>query len=261
MLNRRIFHPPFRLGRKLGMVIMTAMAVSQVHAHDSPLHSIPETPSQDIIVNQQTVGVSSKLRYGPVRSGETLSSIARQHTPTNMSRKKYMNMILQLNPQAFINNNKNKLKAKSVLILPNYQDTIGVPSIAKQRTQFNDQKIQLLEYNASLQLKSTAAAAPFFPQVPIRVIVPNTLSQQQKQAKLQAQIQQTQQTVIHEQVSLLQQINLLEQQLSVSQESVAELNHNQQQLALRNQNLLLQLQDLHVKYEHIIKNYTFSPKF
>lgn len=264
MLNGRIFHPRFRLGRSLGMVIMTTMALSQAQAHDSPLHSIPETPSQDIIVNQLTVGVSSKLRHGPVRSGETLSSIARQRAPTNMSRKKYMDMILQLNPQAFINNNKNKLKAKSVLILPNYQDnhyTVGNPSIAKQRTQFNDQKIQLLEYNASLQLKSTAAAAPFFPQVPIRVIVPNTLSQQQKQAKLQAQIQQTQQTVIHDQVSLLQQINLLEQQLSVSQESVAELNHNQQQLDLRNQNLLLQLQDLHVKYEHIIKNYTFSPKF
>lgn len=277
MLNGCIFHTHFRLGkwlhvelrqglsrglaRGLGIAIMTAMAASQAHAHDSPLHSIPETPSQDIIVNQLIVGVSSKLRHGPVRSGETLSSIARLRAPTNISREKYMNMIFQLNPQAFINNNKNKLKAKSLLILPDYQDNNNAMRdaiIAKQRTQFNDQKIQLIEYNSSLQLKSNTVAAPFFPQVPIRVITPNTLNQQQKQIKLQAQIQQT---VTHEQISLLQQVNNLQQQLTANQDKVTELKDNQQQLALRNKNLLLQLQDLHVKYDHIINNYTFSPKF
>lgn len=253
MLNRRIFHPPLQCGRwlKFGLgirivtVTVTAMALSQVHAHDSPQHTIPATPTLDIIVNQLTIGVSSTLRYGPVRSGETLSSIARQHAPKNISRKQYMNMILQLNPQAFIHHNINKLKVKSVLILPSYQDNANMrhdASIAKQRTQFS-------EFTA------------FFPQVPIRVIAPNTLSQQQKQAKLQAQIQKTQQTVMHEQVSLLQQISQLEQQLSIRKKHVAKLNHDQQQLLLRNQNLLRQLQDLHVKYDHIINNYTVIPKF
>ncbi|SQD78188.1 protein of unknown function [Moritella yayanosii] len=42
---------------------------------------------------------------------------------------------------------------------------------------------------------------------------------------------------------------------------MAKLNHEQQQLSLKNHNLLLQLQDLHVKYDHIINNYTFNPKF
>ncbi|WP_293143752.1 hypothetical protein [Moritella sp.] len=270
MLNGRMLSTPFRfrlwlklaLWLKLGIGI--GIVVSQANAHDSPVHAMPEMPSQAIIVNQLTVGVSSQLRHGPVRSGETLSSIAKQHAPTNMPREQYINMIFQLNPQAFINQNKNKLKVNSLLVLPGYQqnqNSMREASIAKQRTQFNHHKIQLTEYNALLQIKSSSQSALFLPQVPIRVIAPNTLTQQQKQAKLQAQVQQTQQTVMQAQMSLLQQISELEQQLNVSQATVAALNHDQQQLSLKNHNLLLQIQDLHVKYDHIINNYTINPKF
>ncbi|MDX2319927.1 MAG: FimV/HubP family polar landmark protein [Moritella sp.] len=255
MLNGRILHTLLWLG--------IAITNNPVHAHDSPTLTIQGTPSQNIIVNQLTAGVSSEQRHGPVRSGETLSSIAKQHAPTNMSRSRYMDMIFQLNPQAFINQNINKLKVKSLLILPSYQDNnkIADTSIAKQRTQFNNQKIQLTEYNSTLQIKSSSGPTPFIPQVPIRVIVPNTLSQQQKQAKLQAQMQQTQQSGMHQQRLLLQQISELKQQLSASQKTVTGLNQQHQQLSLKNHNLLLQIQDLHVKYEHIISNYIFTPKF
>ncbi|PKH08242.1 hypothetical protein CXF93_04445 [Moritella sp. Urea-trap-13] len=258
----------FRLcfGRWLGLVLGIGITITShvVLAHDSSVHTTQEAPSQDIIVNQLTVGVGSQSQHGPVRSGETLSSIAKQRAPKNMSREQYMNMIFQLNPQAFINNNKNKLKTQSLLTLPNYQDnnnTMGDASIVKQRTQFNEKNIQLKDYTSTLKLKSSSGSAAYFPQIPIRVVAPNTLNQQQKQAKLQAQMQQTQQTVIHEQVSLLQQISQLQQQLSITKANIAELNHTQQQLTVKNQNLLLQLQDIHVKYDHIINNYTFSPKF
>jgi len=268
MLNGCILPAQFRFGLwlqlGLGLKLGLWIAVSQAYAHDSPVHSMQETPAQDIIVNQLTVGVSSVLRHGPVRSGETLSSIARQRAPTNIPSEQYINMIFQLNPQAFINQNKNKLKVNSLLVLPGYQqnnNNMRDASIAKQRTQFNHQKIQLTEYNSLLQIKSSSQSALFLPQVPIRVIEPNTLNQQQKRAKLQAQMQQPQQTVMQAQISLLQQISELEQQLNVSQETVAELNHDQQQLSSKNHNLLLQIQDLHVKYDHIINNYTVSPKF
>ncbi|WP_293226400.1 hypothetical protein [Moritella sp.] len=270
MLNGRMLSTPFQfrlwlklaLWLKLGIGI--GIVVSQANAHDSPVHAMPEMPSQAIIVNQLTVGVSSQLRHGPVRSGETLSSIAKQHAPTNMPREQYINMIFQLNPQAFINQNKNKLKVNSLLVLPGYQpnkNSMREASIAKQRTRFNRHKIQLTEYNALLQIKSSSQSALYLPQVPIHIIAPNTLTQQQKQAKLQAQIQQTQQAVMQTQMSLLQQISVLEQQLNVSQATVVQLNHDQQQLSLKNHNLLLQIQDLHVKYDHIINNYTFNPKF
>jgi len=274
MLNGCILPAQLRLGLchklepclKLGLWLKLGLgiAVNQAYAHDSPAHAIQQTPSQGIIVNQLTVGVSSELRHGPVRSGETLSSIARQRAPTNVPREQYMNMIFQLNPQAFINQNKNKLKTKSLLVLPGYQqnkNSMRDASIAKQRTQFNHQKIKLTEYNSLLQIKSNSQSALFLPQVPIRVIAPNTLNQQQKKAKLQAQMQHTQQAVMHTQVSLLQQISELEQQLNVSQKTVTDLHRDQQQLSLKNNNLLLQIQDLHVKYDHIINNYTVIPKF
>jgi len=237
------------------------MVSQQVHAHYFPSNTVQETPSQDIIINQLTLGVSSEQQHGPVRSGETLSSIAKQRAPVNMSRQQYMNMLFQLNPQAFIDRNRNKLKVNSLLTLPGYQNnstSIKEASIAKQRTQFNDQQIQLIEYDPLLRVKTSAGAGTFFPQVPIRVILPNTLNRQQKQNKLQTRIQQT---VIHEQMSLLQQVSQLEQQLNLSQKTVTELNLAQQGLNLKNHKLLLQIKELHVKYDHIIENYNFSPKF
>lgn len=248
----------------IGYVIMA----SQVHAHDSPDHTLENmpqgNPSQDMIVNQLTAGVNSQLQHGPVRKGETLTSIAKQRAPKNTSRDQYIEMVFRLNPQAFINNNKNKLKTGSLLTLPGYQqnnNNMQDITTAQPRTQFNHHEIQLIEYNSLLQIKNNAKEPQFSPQIPIRVIAPNSLNQQQKRTILQAYMQQNQQTEMHEQVALLQQISELEQQLTTSQESVSTLNHNQQQLSLKNKNLLLQIQDLHKKYDHIINNYNFTPKF
>jgi len=248
----------------IGYVIMA----SQVHAHDSPDHILATmaqgNPSQDIIVNQLTAGVNSQLQHGPVRKGETLTSIAKQRAPKNTSLDQYIEMIFRLNPQAFINNNENKLKTGSLLTLPGYQqsnNTMQDITTAQPRTQFNHHKVQLIEYNSLLQIKSDSKEPQFSPQIPIRVIAPNSLNQQQKRAKLQAQIQQNQQTGMHKQVALLQHISELEQQLTTSKKSASTLTHNQQQLSLKNKNLLLQIQDLHKKYDHIINNYDFTPKF
>ncbi|QUM75858.1 hypothetical protein HWV00_06250 [Moritella sp. 24] len=233
-----------------------SVTTHQVQAHNSPEHALQGNPSQDIIVNQLTVGISSKLRHGPVRTGETLSSIAKQRAPENMSRDHFMNLVFDLNPQAFINQDKNRLKVNSLLILPGYNDTLNT-NTAYPRTQFNEKKIELTEYGPLLQIKDKSASALFLPEVPIKVIEPNSLNQIEKQNHLQEQIQQN---VIQEQVSLLQQLNELEQQLTTSQQTISHLNNSQQQLTLKNKNLLLQIQDLHVKYDHIINNYTFIPK-
>lgn len=254
---------PTLLCRELSLASIVAILITshQVQAHDSPVHIAQGTASQDIIVNQLTAGVSSQVRHGPVRSGETLSSIAKQRMPATMSREQYMNLVFQLNPQAFINNNRNKLKVNSLLILPGYADNhakIRNANIAKQRTTFSHQHVQLAEFDALLRLKVAPEEDIFVAQVPIRTVAQNTLNQQQKQEKLQAQIQRS---VMHEQVSLLQQIDELKDQLTTSQASVTTLNNKQQQLTLKNQNLLQQIQDLHIKYDHIIHNYTFAPKF
>ncbi|GIC75869.1 FimV family protein [Moritella sp. F3] len=264
MLNGHLLHSRFKLAKWLKLVIGYSITVSQVYAHVSPAHMPQGNPSQDIIVNQLTAGVNSQLQHGPVRKGETLTSIAKQRAPQNTSQDQYIDMIFRLNPQAFISQNKNKLKTGSLLILPGYQqgnDSLKSITTAKPRMHFNSQKVQLIEYNSLLQIKTDSKNTPFLPQIPIRVIAPNSLNQQQKRAKLQAQILQSQQTEIHGQIALLQHISELEQQLTISQESASTLDYSQQQLSLKNKNLLLQIQDLHKKYDHIINNYNFTPKF
>ena len=264
-------------GRTLYTLLTIGLSITtqQAQAHNYPEHAqqgnllqndslqdyFPqENPSQDIIVNQLTAGVSSQLRHGPVIPGETLSSITKQRAPKNMSRDRYMDLIFQLNPQAFINQNKNKLKVDSLLTLPGYRDEDNNNNVhtANQRTMFNEEQIILAEYGPLLQIEHNTTAAPFLPQIPIRVIEPNTLNQKQKQAILQDQIQQS---IMHEQVTLIQQISQLEQQLTKSQQTISNLSNSQQQLTLKNRNLIEQIQDLHVKYDHIINNYTFSPKY
>jgi len=258
-------------GRTLCTLLTIGLSITtqQAQAHNSPEHtqqgnlsqnsSLQDNFSQDIIVNQLTVGVSSQLRHGPVIPGETLSSIAKQRAPKNMSRDQYMDLIFQLNPKAFINQNRNKLKVDSLLTLPSYRDKDNYNDVhaANQRTMFNEEQIILAEYGPLLQIKHNTTDL-FLPQIPIRVIAPNTLDQKQKQAILQDQIQQS---IMHEQVTLIQQINQLEQQLTKSQQTISTLSNSQQQLTLKNRNLIEQIQDLHVKYDHIINNYTFSPKY
>ncbi|QFI38430.1 hypothetical protein FR932_11505 [Moritella marina ATCC 15381] len=264
MLNSARLHDQFKLTKWLKLVIVYSFTMNQVYAHDSLAHMPQGNPSQDMIINRLTAGVNSQLQHGPVRKGETLTSIAQQRAPQNTSRNQYIEMIFRLNPQAFINQNKNKLKTGSLLRLPGYQqgnDSLQNVARAQPRTQFNNQKVQLIEYNSLLQIKSESKTTPFLPQIPIHVIAPNSLNQQQKRAKLQALMLQNQQTEIHEQVALLQHISEIEQQLTISQESASKLTHSQQQLSLKNKNLLLQIQDLHKKYDHIINNYNFTPKF
>lgn len=245
-------------GRQIYSLLCLGLSITtgQVQAHYSPEHARQGNPSQDIIVNQLTVGVGSQQRHGPVKMGETLSSIAKQRAPANISRDNYMNLIFKLNPQAFINQNKNKLKINSLLVLPGYEDQLN-SNTALLRTTFNPNKIQLTEYDASLQDKGNPSAELFLPQTPMRVIEPNALNKTEKQRRLQEQMQKN---VVQEQVSLLQQINKLEQQLTKSQQTISTLNSSQHQLTLKNRNLLQQLQDLHVKYDHIINNYTVIPK-
>lgn len=282
MLNGRLLDSLSCLGawRSLGhLTIIIIMTTNQVSAHDSPTHLLPPqvqpsqvqpshakqgNTAQDLIISQLTTGVSSEQRHGPVRSGETLSSIAKQRAPKNSTRAQYMDLIFQLNPHAFIHNNRHKLKVNSLLTLPGYDDNHRNnqdTSIAKQHTKFNDQQLQVIEYDPLLRVKSTVEADIFVAQVPIRVIAPNKLTQEQKKAKLQAQMQQTSQHAIHEQITLLQQINELEQQLTMSDDRVTELHRAQQILTVKNKNLLLQLKDLHAKYDHIINNYIITPKF
>ncbi len=60
----------------------------------------------------------SSATYGPVRSGETLWPIAQKLRPRGITTKQMAMALLRANPQAFIDNNINKLRAGAVLTVP-----------------------------------------------------------------------------------------------------------------------------------------------
>ena len=58
------------------------------------------------------------VEYGPVRRGESLSRIAVKLKPQGVSLEQMMVGILRSSPEAFINNNMNRLKAGQILNIP-----------------------------------------------------------------------------------------------------------------------------------------------
>ncbi len=77
---------------------------------------------QDHVVLTKSISSSSRVlsknRTLKVKSGDTLSQIAQALNAADVSLKKMVNAIHKRNPNAFINNNINKLKAGAVLHIP-----------------------------------------------------------------------------------------------------------------------------------------------
>ena len=64
--------------------------------------------------------------YGPVKRGETLSKIAASVKPEGVSLDQMLIAILRSNPDAFVNNNVNRLKAGKMLRIPDQAELTAV---------------------------------------------------------------------------------------------------------------------------------------
>ena len=95
-----------------------------------------------------------------VRSGDTASSIARARRPQGVSLDQMLVAMVRANPDAFVQGNVNRLKAGSVLQIPDQEQALATPTpqarelIAVQSRDFNDFRRRL------------AGAAPAAEQVP-----------------------------------------------------------------------------------------------
>lgn len=65
--------------------------------------------------------------YGPIKRGETLSRIAAKVKPEGISLERMLIAILRANPDAFINNNINRLKAGATLRIPDSNQLAEMP--------------------------------------------------------------------------------------------------------------------------------------
>ncbi len=115
-------------------------------------HSFSSAPQeitlQENTVLRESIATSSAIlntnRTLKVKSGDTLSQIAQALNTADISLKKMVNAIHQRNPNAFINNNINKLKAGTVLHIPTQSElknssfkTAAKTALKKRSTSFN----------------------------------------------------------------------------------------------------------------------------
>jgi len=83
----------------------------------------------------------SKSNY-TVKSGDSLSKIAAILKPKGISLRKMVASIYSRNPNAFIGNNKNRIKRGAVLDIPSYQEINGFNQISSKTTKMEKSKKQ-----------------------------------------------------------------------------------------------------------------------
>lgn len=81
--------------------------------------------------------------YGPVKRGETLSKIAASVKPEGVSLEQMLVGILRSNPDAFMNNNMNRMKTGKMLRIPDKEELIAMP----QSEVVKEVRVQVADWN------------------------------------------------------------------------------------------------------------------
>jgi FimV-like protein len=109
--------------------------------------------------------------YGPVQRGETLWPIAQRVRPSGVTTKQMAMALLRANPQAFIDNNINKLRAGAVLTIPPLGEIQQMDAAAANRA-FAEQTRQWQAPVATSPREVAVAPAP--PSAPPAQVDPVT---------------------------------------------------------------------------------------
>lgn len=111
----------------VGGVVPLSMQPVRSQRPSAPVARIVPTARQAPAVIQPLVApVSAGALLHPVRSGETLWTIAQRVTPNAQALPQTLEAFLQSNPQAFFNHNANDLKAGAVLRVPSRRAILAI---------------------------------------------------------------------------------------------------------------------------------------
>ncbi len=92
-----------------------------------------EVSKKDLpITYSSTSVVTNQPNNHKIKSGDSLTRIARWYKPQNISIKKMMHVIFEKNPNAFIRGDINKIKRGVILNLPTHKELTGLNNIAKE---------------------------------------------------------------------------------------------------------------------------------
>lgn len=103
--------------------VTTGRRPPQVTPVQTPVATSRPAPAATAIVAPQQVGEG---QYGPIRENDTLWSIARSVRPRGVSMAQMMIALQRANPQAFIDNNINKLRKGQILRVPGTDEILAI---------------------------------------------------------------------------------------------------------------------------------------
>lgn len=138
---------------------------ASVAASEPVMVEKPDAPIKDFVSDKKPAvreptpvgrtGIATGTTYGPVRSGDTLSKIARQTAPPGVSLNQMLIALHRTNRDAFSGNNINRLKAGPILQLP---DSSEIARISAMEANV-EVKTQIADWNVYRQKLAEAAAA------------------------------------------------------------------------------------------------------
>lgn len=163
-----------------------------------PARSASVRPAQAAAVPQATPITRGADVYGPVRSGETLWPIAQKLKPRGITTQQMAMALLRANPQAFIDNNVNNLRAGATLTVPP-RGFIEELDAAAARAEFSAQSRRWQAPVAtSPRAIETVAAAPVAPPAPVEPAQPPVQAPPQPRVEVETKPADAQLRILNE---------------------------------------------------------------
>ena len=101
-------------------------SVAAAPAAPAETRAAPVAPPPVVVATPASTRPAVGSEYGPIKRGETLSKIAASVKPEGVSLDQMLVAILRSNPDAFINNNMNRMKAGKMLRIPDQEQLTAV---------------------------------------------------------------------------------------------------------------------------------------
>ena len=101
----------------------------------------PVAPSKPEVAGKP---LAKEDTYGPVKRGDTLSKIAKQYKPGNVTLDQMLVLLYRNNRSAFVANNMNRLKTGQVLAIPGPSEVTGISAKAA----FHEVQLQVADFDA-----------------------------------------------------------------------------------------------------------------
>lgn len=120
-----------------------AAAPTEPEARPAPSRPAPPAVPTPAPAAVPAPAPAAAKEYGPVKRGETLSKIAASVKPEGVSLEQMLVAIFRNNPDAFVNNNMNLVKAGAMLRIPEKEQT----SALERREAAKEIRVQTADWN------------------------------------------------------------------------------------------------------------------